>query len=219
MRSGWWVGRCCNGPGVLLSFDRVARCLGRSSCRHIGLRQPSPNNSPWPQVDRERHGRSHVSRGGITSAITTTPHLSNASQIPRTEGACMLTLITPFQTISVLTATAHRKPDRIGQSTISTTSNASEPPQRSIRHSSSRNGPPKLSPVATTIHTFAKDNGRACLIAGYRPWYPWTSSIWLATMAASKRLSEDWGYRSLKRSRCTRRDHSKAKRLKVAGRG
>lgn len=124
-----------------------------------------------------------------------------------------------LQMIPILTASARRKHDRIGQSTISTTSNASEPLKRHTRLSSSRNGQLRPSRVATTTPTSVKDNGRACSIAGYRQWYPWTSSIWPATMAASKRLAEDWGYRSLKRSRCTRRDHSKAKRLKVAGRG
>lgn len=206
--------RCVGGWAIACSWTcwrRVGRRAVRSSAAS-GIKPP-----PTPQVIE-----THVCDGTcreITRASTTTPHLRNASQIPRTEGACMLTLITPFQTISVLTATAHRKPDRIGQSTISTTSNASEPPQRSIRHSSSRNGPPKLSPVATTTHTFAKDNGRACSIAGYRPWYLWTSSIWPAMMVASKRQAEDWDCRRLRRSRCTPRDRNKGEHSRVAGRG
>lgn len=213
----WWRVQWAYVSGCLLSFRAgVALRSVEGTLEVVSASGRHTTPEPTPQIIE-----THAMRPWSDHEIEViTSHLSHASQIPRTEGACMLTLIIPSQTYPVLTAFARRKHDRIGQSTISTISSASEPLKRRIRLSSSRNGPPKLLRVATTTPTFVKDNGRACSTADYPPWYLWTSSIWPATMAASKRPGEDWDCRSQRRSKCTQRDRSRDERLRAAaGRG
>lgn len=119
---------------------------------------------------------------------------------------------------NTILTTSHRKHDRIGQSTTSTTFHASEPPTPRARPSSSRNGPPKLSLAPITTLTSVRDNGRACSIVDCPPYKRWTSDIWPATMAANRRLAVDLDCRRQRRIVCKPRDPGKDRRY-AAGPG
>jgi hypothetical protein len=166
--------------------------------------------------DRERQ---ETTSARAVKPYINTSHQRNASQISRAEGACKSTVaikitISKFHTDRI----PRRKHDRIGQSTTSTTSHASEPPSPRAKLFSSRNGPPKPSPVHITTLTSVRDNGRACSTADCPPYKRSTLDIWLATMAASRRLAVDLGCRRHRRTVCRPRDLCKDRRC-AAGPG
>ena len=136
-----------------------------------------------------------------TRAVKSHTTQRNASQISRTQSAGVLIRATHITIIKYHTnhTPSHRKHDRTGQSTTSTTSNASRLPKPQTKPSSSRNGPPKLSPVAITTLTCARDNGRACSIADYPPCRKSTSDIWHAMMVANRQLAVDLEWRRHRR--------------------
>ena len=208
------------------------RVWPRSTKRALpsGWRKREPQFLPELMPDENSRG-GHLSgtlddreRQETTSARAVKPYINtspprNASQIPRPEGAR-----TSIAAIYIMISKHHtdriprRKHDRIGQSTTCTTSHASQPPKPRTKLSSSRNGPPKPSPVHITTLTSVRDNGRACSIADCPPYKRSTLDIWLATMAASRRLAVDLDCRKHRRIVCRPRDLCKDRRC-AAGLG
>lgn len=184
------------GGDTLLSTCLAERALEGRANLGSGRRIQSGMPELWPDNFRGHlsglwmHGDRDNEREWCRPAIY---HQRNASQVPRTEGACML--FSAIQNSFPQHRTNHnprRKHVRTGQSTTSTISHASKTPEPSTKHSSSRNGPLKRLLVPTTTLTCARDNGHACSIAGYPPWYRWTSNTWLAMMVVSRRLAGEW---------------------------
>ena len=180
-------------------------------CLNVGLRiRELPRASFWDfgwSGDKRRRVRrqtSHIS------------HQRNASQIPRTEGACKSIAAIGSSTWKYRTdRIRRRKHDRTGQSTTSTTSRASGPLRPHAKPSSSRNGLLKLSLAPITTLTSVRDNGHACSIADCPPCKRWTSDIWLATTAASRRLAVDLDCSRHRRAACIPRDLCKDRQYVV----
>lgn len=165
-------------------------------------------------------GRPETTSARADRPYITTSHQRNASQISRTESACtsiaaiQITFIRKYHTDRI----PYRKHDRIGQSTTSTTFHASRLPGPRTGPSSSKNGPPKLSPAGIITLTSVRDNGRACSTVDCPLYKRWTLDIWPATMAANKRLAVDLDCRRQRRIVCKPRDLGKDRRY-AAGPG
>jgi hypothetical protein len=222
----WWClmrcARCWYFVSTCLpSLDQPRAGLGWRKRKSRFLPESWPERTPAAAIflGLWMIGRQETTSARADRPYINTSHQRNASQIPRTESACKS--IAAIQIINSKHHTdhiPHRKHDRIGQSTTSTTFHASRLPGPRTGPSSSRNGPPKLSPAGITTLTSVRDNGRACSIADCPPYKRWTLDIWPATMEANRRLAVDLDCRRQRRIVCKPRDLGKDRRY-AAGPG